>query len=267
MRPSSALPDDDKILARMAGLTSEEWGENRGAVLAFWQHDPKQKIFTQKRLSKTKAHVRKTSKKQSSNAKSRWEKEKDTSHGNANVHTNNMPESSQTDASQSQSQSQSPKSSASLPLSVAAQPADAADGRFEEIEKALRAVAGIDQHAVAVAPSIAPIWALFRQGFNLQTEIIPGIKTVLARAKPGTIKGWAYFVDAIKEQRGGSTPSGLSPAVAETSWEDRLWFGRENKAWDSKTWGPRPNSPWCKVPDTLVLPDDGLDWTEWKATG
>lgn len=67
---------------------------------------------------------------------------------------------------------------------------------FEETENAIRAIPEIGTQPVAVNAVIAPIWQLVEQGFDLQTQIVPSIRRQLITAR-NPIKSWAYFVDGI----------------------------------------------------------------------
>lgn len=139
---------------------------------------------------------------------------------------------------------------------------------FDRFEAQLRSLPGIEKHPVMVAPSIAPIWRLVQAGANIQTQIIPTIKTVLEKSKPGTIKSWGYFSEAITREisLAANTPpinAITPPEQSGMTWEQRMNFARKNLAWDSPKWGPCPNQPECFVPSGLVKPDDGKGWQEW----
>lgn len=56
-RPDCSLPDDDALLARLAGLSETRWAEVRAVVLSFWERDGRRKVLTQKRLSKEREYV------------------------------------------------------------------------------------------------------------------------------------------------------------------------------------------------------------------
>jgi uncharacterized protein YdaU (DUF1376 family) len=71
-RPNCDLPGDDKILARLAGLSRDEWDEIKEAVMAFWKHDGRSKTWTQKRLMSERDKARVRSKSQSDKASKRW---------------------------------------------------------------------------------------------------------------------------------------------------------------------------------------------------
>jgi uncharacterized protein YdaU (DUF1376 family) len=71
-RPNCDLPGDDKILARLAGLSRDEWDEIKEAVMAFWKHDGRSKTWTQKRLILERDKARVRSKSQRDKAAKRW---------------------------------------------------------------------------------------------------------------------------------------------------------------------------------------------------
>lgn len=71
-RPNCDLPDDDKILARLAGLERDEWAEIKDVVLAFWKRDGRSKTWSQKRLLLERDKARVRSRSQSDKAAKRW---------------------------------------------------------------------------------------------------------------------------------------------------------------------------------------------------
>ncbi|MEO7467546.1 MAG: DUF1376 domain-containing protein [Sphingobium limneticum] len=73
-RPSCSLPDDDVMLARLAGLDPDGWATVKPIILAMWKLDRRSKTWTQKRLTKEKGYVRKKSKSQKDKAVKRWNK-------------------------------------------------------------------------------------------------------------------------------------------------------------------------------------------------
>ena len=97
-RPDTSLPNDDELLQKLAGLSVKDWFAIKDTILAFFRLDKKSNVLRQKKLTKEKLFVKKNSKKQRSNAKSRWDKEKTPSHGNAKQDAKSMPNASQTDA-------------------------------------------------------------------------------------------------------------------------------------------------------------------------
>lgn len=78
--PASSLPDDDEMLARMAGVPRERWDGMKRIVMAFWSLDGRSKKWVQKRLKKERRLAVDRKQKASDAAGSRW---KDKKKGNA----------------------------------------------------------------------------------------------------------------------------------------------------------------------------------------
>lgn len=96
--PDCALPDDDKRLAIMTGLTDKKWRAIRPVVSAFWSIG--NGAWTQKRLTKERDFVRGKSEKNRDAAKARWSGkalENNDTH-NADAMPTHMPDTCQTDA-------------------------------------------------------------------------------------------------------------------------------------------------------------------------
>lgn len=70
----------------------------------------------------------------------------------------------------------------------------------------------------------------------------------------------------IMEGKYDNPPSGNGHTadVNEADWDERLIVARRMKSWD-KRWGPFPNAPGCIVPQSLVQPMDGQDWSVWES--
>ena len=75
-RPHCDLPDDDKILARLAGLSRDEWDEIKPTIMGFWTYDGRSKTWHQKRLRKERDAARVRSKSAKDKAAKRWNKAK-----------------------------------------------------------------------------------------------------------------------------------------------------------------------------------------------
>ncbi|WP_426163060.1 DUF1376 domain-containing protein [Sandarakinorhabdus sp. DWP1-3-1] len=73
-RPTCSLPDDDRLLARLAGLAMDDWLAIKATVMEFWKRDGRTKTFAQKRLSAEAVYVRGKSKVQREKAAKRWGK-------------------------------------------------------------------------------------------------------------------------------------------------------------------------------------------------
>jgi uncharacterized protein YdaU (DUF1376 family) len=96
--PSCSLPDDDRRLAIMTGLSDKKWQSIKPTIKAFW--DIENGVWTQKRLTKEREFVRGKSAKSRDAALTRWSdnplKNKETH--NANAIPEHMPEACQDDA-------------------------------------------------------------------------------------------------------------------------------------------------------------------------
>lgn len=96
--PGCCLPDDDKRLAIMVGMTDKKWRAVRPVIAAFWIIE--NGVWTQKRLTKERDFVRGKSEKNRDAAKARWDAKplENNEHGNANAMPTHMPNGCQTDA-------------------------------------------------------------------------------------------------------------------------------------------------------------------------
>jgi uncharacterized protein YdaU (DUF1376 family) len=77
-RPNCDLPDDDRMLSRLAGLSQDEWLEIKPIVMGFWTFDGRSKTWKQKRLMFERDAARKRSTSQRDKAAKRWDKTKKT---------------------------------------------------------------------------------------------------------------------------------------------------------------------------------------------
>ena len=75
-RPSCALPDNDVLLARLAGLSPSEWEAVKPIVLEFWTLDGRSKEWVQKRLKKERCFLARRSALQRDRIAKRWNKKK-----------------------------------------------------------------------------------------------------------------------------------------------------------------------------------------------
>ncbi len=75
-RPSCALPDNDVLLARLAGLSPSEWEAVKPIVLEFWKIDGRSKEWVQSRLKKERCFVARRSALQRDRIAKRWNKKK-----------------------------------------------------------------------------------------------------------------------------------------------------------------------------------------------
>lgn len=112
--------------------------------------------------------------------------------------------------------------------------------------------------------SLAPILGLLRPGqgpaCDLDADVLPSVRALAAKAKPGSVRTWTYFVAAITEARdlrlsgaGGST---LAPKVSPRNWTPDRWRGalewfQESGKW-GETYGPKPGEVGCWAPPSIL---------------
>lgn len=70
--PTNSLPDDDGMLARIAGVPPQRWKKIKPIVMAFWKLDGRSKTWVQKRLKKERRLAVDRKQKSSDAAASRW---------------------------------------------------------------------------------------------------------------------------------------------------------------------------------------------------
>lgn len=238
----------------------------------------------QKRLTKEFNYLRKNSKKQSDLAKRRWNKEKDTSHSTATRHDGGTSQGDATRHASGNAPHPTPpnptySSNTSPVKSVPTAPREdgtgpKANGKahngppqgFEELDRQLRAIPGLDRHPVATDPVIAAVWKLVESGINPTVEIIPRIARIVASsARP--IKSWGYFAKIIADDIAASPqPQTVTIAMVEDDalWAKRLGVCRQHRWWDFGKWGPAPNQDGTRVPAKLIKPGDGDGWVDFK---
>lgn len=129
--PDCRLPDDDKRISIMVGLTEKKWKAMRPVIVAFWTVE--NGSWTQKRLTKERDFVRGKSQKNRDAAKARWEakplENKDCA--DACAMPSHMPEPCQTDAPTPIPIPIDKKRDAKASFALSARERDH-DGRFDE---------------------------------------------------------------------------------------------------------------------------------------
>lgn len=153
-------------------------------------------------------------------------------------------------------------------------------GDLDDLTAKLCEAAGdkIQPHGAIV---VGPILELIAQGIDLETDVLPAIRSAAARmTRPAS--RWSYFVGAIKDAhtqrieagKGVSRPKvsaikrdeDMTPEELRIVWEKRLNFARPRQEWVSWLWGPMPGQPGCRVPPDMLQPRDGkhFDGTPWS---
>lgn len=190
-RPRCNLPDDDSLLAKLAGLSTEEWETHRPIVMAFWRLDKRARTFTQKRQLKERKYVNHTSARQRSASKSMWNKKKVESHGSATP----MPNASQSDAP---TPTPTPTVSKNGELS------------WPALETRLREAAKWDKHPSSHLLVVGPIAELLKSGADLDLDVLPVVRRDAGKCDHPT---WKFFVPAIKRATADRRNAGEIPDI------------------------------------------------------
>ncbi|OCX17608.1 hypothetical protein QV13_12695 [Mesorhizobium hungaricum] len=117
---------------------------------------------------------------------------------------------------------------------------------------------------------VGPILELITQGVDLETDILPTVRSRASRLKRPA-GSWAYFVDAIRDAHAQRLEAGrgvTKPVVVDVDderWAKRLRLARERLQWSTAEWGPAPGILGSRVPQNLIQPGDGQGWSEWKS--
>lgn len=120
------------------------------------------------------------------------------------------------------------------------------------------------------ALNLSAILGLISAGVDLETDIIPTIRAKAQRlTRP--VGSWSYFTDAIRDAHNRRVQAGQgivrpsTPEADDKRWAGRLKLARDRKYWSTPEWGPMPGLEGCIVPKSLLSPDDGKGWQEFKA--
>lgn len=105
-----------------------------------------------------------------------------------------------------------------------------------------------------------PIIALIQAGYDLETEILP---TMRSKPKP-ELRSWNFYVPIIREAADGNrqiaSQAKYDPLEALRSWPDSKWqvvldHSRQRREW-LLTYGPAPGQANCLVPAHLLKDSD-----------
>lgn len=181
------LPDDDAKLARIAGLSKDEWLDIRDAIselfMSGWRH---------KRIDAEMKRAQEKSERAAASAAKRWDKHQQCV-GNANAYAD-----AHANAMQPPPQSQSYIGGGGN-----------ARARLNEIEFELRKASGCENSVAPRLADLSPILGLIDAGYDLETEILPSI-----RAKPyPAAQTWGYFVPQVKRSRADRLAAKSVPEV------------------------------------------------------
>lgn len=227
--PDCRLPDDDAKLAKWASVDARTWSRIKPTIMEFWT--PESGTWTQRRLAKereyvsTRAEVARKNGKHGGRPKALKTKGSENPAGKLNV-------------TQTKAPNPNPNPSTAAQYTGAA-PRFIVDKLFEAM--------GFDANPPLWAVNIGPITDLIAQGYDLDRDILPLIRS----RRKTSISGWRYFVPIVIEEAQKRAAIPPAPKPVETDWAGRMdvWYASETWA---PTWGPKPTERGCQAPRHLI---------------
>jgi len=139
--------------------------------------------------------------------------------------------------------------------------AEAAPLDYDHIQARVLEANGIADFRAEKSPglmNLGPIIALMGAGFDLEADIVSGI-----RLKPNaTARTWGYFEGQIRDFRDKRVGALRNPAPADQAtitdtwplerWQRMVTHWRETGNWNREALGPAPNEPDCRAPPQLI---------------
>jgi len=255
------LPDDDRRLALMVGVTPKKWGVLKSVVMRFWILN--EGLWTQKKLTSERENVERNRKQKraagiaSSEAKALKRKDQAptavveplvTAHPTAEVQSISI--------SKEEDKSSSNSRKTSLRDGSKSAAADAIETEFLETFWPIYPRKEDKKDALQA-------FRKARKKVDLETimESLNRYSRKIEGKDRQYIRTPARFLNA-EAWLDGSDEIPASMPVDVDRWRKRLQSGRRLHQWSAKEWGPAPGAPGCRVPAELLEPGDGIGWTE-----
>lgn len=238
-RQTCSLPDDNALLARLAGLQMDEWEGIKSVVMAFWKLDRRKKSWTQKTLLKERAFVARKSAVQRDNSLTRWKK---TNKHHAMAMPSGMPNGCQLDAptpTPTPTNKKKPKGSQK----------DSKKGsqkRLREGEEELLSTLNAETARAVVDHRMKIKKPLTARAAELLACKFAECSTPDEAANMMIVRGWQGF-----------EPDWVADGEIkriDTDWQFRLEKWRTSNFWSSN-WGAQPGDDECLVPKELLDAD------------
>lgn len=253
------LPNDDRLLARYAGLNMSTWLSMRDTVLTFWDLGD-DGFWTQKKQLAVRQRVQKVSQEAKEKAAKRWNAKPLENKGSADAVA--LPDASRAASIQNQTllreKEEEPNGSLSEAGSDPIRRKPSRSSYPADFEAAWGAYPTTKNMSKAEA---LPAWRkLSAEDRAAVAKSIPGYLAFL-KSKPDleTI----HFVRYLSKRRFDGYVEGADLSV--DAWTNRLDWARKNRKWSAGEWGPPPGSPGCHIPASVLRPDDGVGWAEFAA--
>ncbi len=108
-----------------------------------------------------------------------------------------------------------------------------------------------------------PAWRkLSEEDRALVLPSIPSYRSYLATKPNLEVIHVARYLS--KRRFEGFTVAELATSVTDADWSKRLDWARKNRQWSAAEWGAMPGAAGCNAPPSLLLPGDGVGWSEWS---
>lgn len=260
-----ALPDDDRRLALMVGVTAKKWATLKPVVMRFWTLS--EGGWTQKKLTAEREKVERTREQKVAagfaSSRSKGLKNKDaastavvkplpTAHPTADQLSISI--SIEEDKSSSllseTSSDQRGKSKTGKPYSEAYEAFWLEYPRTPNMSKS-KAYSGWRRMMIEEQEQCA--------------KAVNPYKAFLASKPDHPVLHAATFINERRFE-GFIAAATIRPEAPPTDedWLKRLGYGRRIGRWNTANWGPAPGFPNCRVPDHLLQPNDGVGWREME---
>jgi uncharacterized protein YdaU (DUF1376 family) len=180
-----SLPNDDKRIAQMLGITAAKWGKLKPTIMAFWTLTGGR--WSQKRLAKERKFVSEKSEKNAQSAKSRWNGQP--IENNRGGRSGRTSERTSERICQNDAPPPPPKRSNNTPSS------NTTSARMPEDVRSVLDEGGF----VSPPPDLGLMREWYEAGADLQQDILPTVRAVRARLSKAPFK-LKVFDAAIREK-------------------------------------------------------------------
>jgi uncharacterized protein YdaU (DUF1376 family) len=178
-RPTCCLPDDDVLLARLAGVPADRWEAMKPIVMALWERDGRRREWRQKRQISERAYVAENRRKKQDSAARRWNK------------------STKPDASAMQTPCEPDAHPLPHPHDASLGSASLLLERRDELFSALGGHADQAANGKFMALDVPIGW--MKAGADFDVDVLPTVRSLSAKA--ARISAWQYFTGAVFEAR------------------------------------------------------------------
>lgn len=258
--PDCSLPDDDRRLALMVGVTPKKWASLKTAVMVFWSLEDGR--WMQKRLTAEREFVERNRKQKSA-------------------------------AGVASSEAKALKKKETASTAVAEPWVTATSTERQQpipipINKNILSETGSDnapekKGKISYPEAFESFWNVYPRSANMaKKEAFDAWKKLTAEEREQCLRAIPGYIAFLKTKptletihacrfiskrrfEGFASAAGEAPAVVDDEkWLKRLRYGRREGAWSSASWGPCPGQPGSLVPLALLESGDGEGWSEME---